>query len=92
MSDEQLPPLGVRLTVDVEEVQCQKGVVYKARVRWTHPKTHHWEGTKRVFDSRGEADEWLNACGRPRTPGSIQARRSRRTPSTSVTAGRAAST
>ncbi len=59
MSDEKLPPLGVRLTVDVEEVQRQKGVVYKARVRWTHPKTHHREGTKRVFDSRGEADEWL---------------------------------
>ena len=45
MSDNKLPPLGVRLTVDVEEVQRQKGTVYKARVRWTHPKTHHREGT-----------------------------------------------
>jgi integrase len=59
MTDEKLPPLGVRLTVDVEEVQRRKGIVYKARVRWTHPKTHHREGTKRVFDTRGEAEAWL---------------------------------
>ncbi len=59
MSGEKLPPLGVRLTVDVEEVSRVKGTVYKARVRWTHPVTHHREGTKRVFDSRSEADAWL---------------------------------
>jgi integrase len=59
MTDEKLPPLGVRLTVDVEEVQRQKGIVYKTRVRWTHPKTHHREGTKRVFDTRSEAQAWL---------------------------------
>jgi integrase len=45
--------------VDVEEVSRLKGTVYKARVRWTHPVTHHREGTKRVFDSRAEADAWL---------------------------------
>jgi hypothetical protein len=59
VSGEKLPPLGVRLTVDVEAVSRVKGTVYKARVRWTHPVTHHREGTRRVFDSRGEADAWL---------------------------------
>ncbi len=59
MTGEKLPPLGVRLTVDVEQVQRQKGTVYKARVRWTHPTTHHREGTKRVFDTREDVDAWL---------------------------------
>ena len=59
MSSERLPPLGVRLTVDVETVQRAKGPVYKARVRWTHPVTHHREGTKRVFDTGAEVDDWL---------------------------------
>ncbi len=36
-----------------------KGTVFKTRVRWTHPTTHHREGVKRVFDTRGEADAWL---------------------------------
>jgi integrase len=59
VSEDKLPPLGVRLTVDVEEVRRVKGTVYKARVRWTHPVTHHREGTKRVFESRGAVDAWL---------------------------------
>ena len=59
MNQDKLPPLGVRLTVDVEEVRRVKGTVYKARVRWTHPVTHHREGTKRVFESRGAVDAWL---------------------------------
>lgn len=58
-SEDKLPPLGVRLTLDVEEVRRVKGTVYKARVRWTHPVTHHREGTKRVFESREEVDAWL---------------------------------
>lgn len=41
MTGEKLPPLDVRLTVDVEEVARVKGTVFKARVRWTHPVTHH---------------------------------------------------
>jgi hypothetical protein len=52
VSEDKLPPLGVRLTVDVEEVRRVKGTVYKARVRWTHPMTHHREGTKRAHPSR----------------------------------------
>jgi hypothetical protein len=59
VSEDNVPPLGVRLTVDVEEVRRVKGKVYKARVRWTHPVTHHREGTKRVFESRGGVDAWL---------------------------------
>jgi integrase len=59
VSDEKLPPLGVRLTVDVETVHRVKGTVYKARVRWTHPVTHHREGTKRVFDTAVGVDAWL---------------------------------
>ncbi len=37
----------------------QKGTVYKSRVRWAHPTTHHREGTKRVFDTREDVDAWL---------------------------------
>ncbi len=59
MTGETVPPLGVRLTVDVEVVQRRKGTGYKGRVRWTHPTTHRREGTKRVFDTRAEAEAWL---------------------------------
>lgn len=59
MTGDKLPPLGVRLTVDVELVDGHKGTVCKARVRWTDPTTHQREGIKRVFDTRVDVDAWL---------------------------------
>jgi integrase len=61
MTDPQtIPPLGVRLTIDIEQVERRKGVVFKARVRWTDPSTGHRDGVKRVFATRDQADAWLN--------------------------------
>jgi hypothetical protein len=45
-----MPPLGVRLTVDVQAREGARGTTYYARVRWTHPVTHHREGVKRSTD------------------------------------------
>lgn len=59
MTGEKVPPLGVRLTVDVELVERHKGTVLKARVRWTDPTTRRREGIKRTFDTRAEVDAWL---------------------------------
>ncbi|UPK73175.1 site-specific integrase [Nocardioidaceae bacterium SCSIO 66511] len=56
---EKLPPLGVRLTIDVEEVERKNGIAYSTRVRWTHPLTGHREGVKRIHHSREAADGWL---------------------------------
>lgn len=53
------PPLGVRLTVDIEERERPRGTVYAARVRWTHPETHHREGIKRVHKTREAAEAWV---------------------------------
>ena len=46
-----MPPLGVRLTVDVQAREGARGTTYYARVRWTHPVTHHREGVKRTHGS-----------------------------------------
>lgn len=58
---DKVPPLGVVLTCDVEEVERRKGTVYKARVRWTDPQTHRRDGAKRVFDTRPEAEAWIDS-------------------------------
>ena len=61
MRDSKVPPLGVRLTVDVEEYAGATGASYRARVRWTHPVTHHREGVKRAFRTREEAQSWVES-------------------------------
>src|SRR5688500_12545833 len=59
MSQEKLPPLGVRLTVDIEANYGARGTTYWAQVRWTHPVTHHREGVKRAHSSLAEAEAWV---------------------------------
>ncbi|WP_053202942.1 tyrosine-type recombinase/integrase [Jiangella muralis] len=66
---EKLPPLGVRLTVDIEPVERQKGMVYKARVRWTDPVTGKRDGCKRVFDSEDAAAAWVDRMTRTAATG-----------------------
>src|SRR5215218_3769757 len=74
MTEEPMPPLGVRLTVDVQAREGARGTTYYARVRWTHPVTHHREGVKRTHGSLQEARAWVerlegaapNGC-RPRS-------------------------
>jgi len=43
----ELPPLGVRLTVDTEVVEGARGTKDWARVRWSDPITHRRVGVKR---------------------------------------------
>src|SRR5215204_1772281 len=59
MIEEPMPPLGVRLTVDVQAREGARGTTYYARVRWTHPVTHHREGVKRTHGSVEEALAWV---------------------------------
>lgn len=61
MRSEKKPPLGVRLTIDVEENVGRRGTTYWARVRWTNPANHHREGVKRAFDSREAVEGWLES-------------------------------
>ena len=70
VSGEKLPPLGVRLTVDVEAVSRVKGTVYKPRVRWTHPVTHRACSTPGVKRTHG-----FVGCRRLRTRAWIRGRR-----------------
>jgi integrase len=59
MTEEPMPPLGVRLTVDVQAREGARRTTYYARVRWTHPVTHHREGVKRTHGSLEEARAWV---------------------------------
>ena len=75
MTGELLPPLGVRLTVDVQVREGPRGARFHARVRWTHPVTHHREGVKRAHGSLEEAQAWVErlegAAGTGIDPGQL---------------------
>ena len=62
MTVDKVPPLGVRLTVDVQERPGKRGTTYYARVRWTHPPTHHREGLKRTFNSLRRRSSGSTSC------------------------------
>ena len=49
----------MRLTVDVQARAGARGTTYYARVRWTHPVTHHREGVKRTHATMEEARAWV---------------------------------
>ncbi|HET9777673.1 MAG TPA: site-specific integrase [Propionibacteriaceae bacterium] len=53
------PPLGVRLTVDVEEIHAPRGTVWWARVRWHDPELGRRETIKRSHPTREAADAWI---------------------------------
>lgn len=57
MTGEKRPPLGVRLTIDIEEHVGKRGTTYWARARWTDPLNHHREGVKRAHRTRVAAEE-----------------------------------
>lgn len=59
-----MPPLGVRLTVDVEERGGARGTRYWARVRWVDPATGKRDGVKRSHVSLGAAHDWLERMER----------------------------
>lgn len=64
MRSEKLPPLGVRLTVDVEENPGPRGTTYWARIRWTDPVTHHREEMKRAHPTLEAAEAWVERMQR----------------------------
>jgi integrase len=56
---QKVPPLGVRLTVDVEEHAGAQGTRYWARVRWVDMSTRKRDGVERSHPSRDAAEAWL---------------------------------
>src|SRR5215207_1436101 len=59
MTAEPMPPLGVRLTVDVQAREGARGTTYYARVRWSPSVKHNREGVKRTHGSLQEARAWV---------------------------------
>lgn len=54
------PPLGVRLSVDVERFDGPRQVVWRARVRWHDPRTGKRELVKRTHHSEAAALDWID--------------------------------
>lgn len=59
MKRQKVPPLGVALTVDVEEYVGARGTTYKARIRWTDPETGRRDGLKRTHANESRARAWI---------------------------------
>lgn len=53
------PPLGVRLSVDIEQFTGPRGTVWRARARWHDPMTGKRELVKRTHHSEGAAMGWI---------------------------------
>ncbi len=53
------PPLGVRLSVDVEEILALRGTVWWARIRWHDPEIGAAGTTKRLRPTREAAAAWI---------------------------------
>lgn len=57
---DKVPPLGVRLTVDIGKRHLKSGgVSYVARIRWTDPETGRREGLKCSHPTEAEAESWI---------------------------------
>ena len=73
---QKLPPLGARLTVDVEEHVGARGTRFWARVRWVAPLTRRRDGAKRSHACREDAELWVDRMRRAaQTGGSTRGRR-----------------
>jgi hypothetical protein len=53
------PPLGVRLTADIEEVRAPRGTVWWARVRWHDPESGRRESITRSHSTHEAAATWI---------------------------------
>jgi hypothetical protein len=58
-SESRRPPLGVRLTVDIERFEGPRLTVWRARIRWHDPSTGQRELVKRTHHSEEAALEWI---------------------------------
>src|SRR3954469_19510983 len=54
------PPLGVRLSVDIELLEGPRGISWRARVRWRDPVSGRRESTKRSHRTEAAAQEWVD--------------------------------
>jgi hypothetical protein len=61
---QDLPSLGVRLTVDVEEHVGARGTRFWARVRWVDPLPRRRDGVKRSHACREDAELWVDRMRR----------------------------
>jgi len=52
-------PLGVRLTIDVQEILAPRGTVWWARIRWHDPATGKRESLKRSHPTPESAAAWI---------------------------------
>ena len=59
MSRPQLPPAGVKLSHDVEDLGEGRTLRYRARVRWTDPATKKRVSRSQCFVTIEEADAWI---------------------------------
>ncbi len=58
---ERRPPLGVQLSLNVEETNGPRGVSYYARARWRDPLSRRRVGIKRSYHTREAAELWLES-------------------------------
>ena len=58
------PPLGVRLSADIEQHTGARVTVWRARVRWHDPATGHRELVKVTHQSESAALEWIDQMRR----------------------------
>jgi hypothetical protein len=63
------PPLGVRLTVDIEENHGARRTTFWARIRWVDPITGRRESLKRSHATLEEAERWADRMQRAATTG-----------------------
>lgn len=66
---DKTPPIGVRLTVGIDEVEQVRETVYVARVRWTDPTTGRRDGIKRTHRTRDLAEDWVDGMRQTSTTG-----------------------
>ncbi|MCP2288758.1 hypothetical protein [Nocardia amikacinitolerans] len=62
-------PVGVRLSVDIEERSDYGRRPFKARVRWTDPVTKKRPSVSEPFETREEAEAWITRLERQAAQG-----------------------
>ncbi|MFD8334705.1 tyrosine recombinase XerC [Streptomyces solisilvae] len=68
MGSQQLPPIGVKLAVDVE-YRADRPTPYRARVRWTDPVTKRRQSRSEAFATDDESQTWIKRMERAASRG-----------------------
>ncbi|QFU90930.1 site-specific integrase [Amycolatopsis sp. YIM 10] len=59
MADQKIPPIGVKLSGDIEELAGPKGTSFRARVRWTIPGSRKRRSLSQVHETYEAASDWI---------------------------------